>query len=1000
MSSYNFHVSRLEATLAELNELAAICANSSNPDEVNSANQKRKRIIADNSLRALFKTYPREVQVECMAVAQRSGSSEFFLLYNDDKDLFIEKLHKLAPKQADKGEAKFSQPIGDLALLNDPKASDFINDLIQLNEIHKQIVQNCAGEISSLKKELREIISRNFFKAIYRKFSDQERIEVIEKVKLCKVHEYYAAYFVNHEKFIASHVEISLSKQPKALPESKSQARRHKEKAESLNVSVNEYKQTLLKKRTEVKKVKLNHKQEQIQALENISPPNHISLTKWNDYEAICDLLRISPEDPSSKRMIDTARSIEFQYITDKPEFRLETFKHADHDYMELSDIVGKVSSILSDTKMNDAETKFKTKVGSLKSQGYCEWVDKVYKLWQPIDFNPNKESLDYAIGELNSMLDDLVKTLTEDTYLSPIPLEVSLQKATKGRNSGYPFFTSKWHNDESILDYYMSEAKELLEGKEFDAPRILFSRTQYNGKTPKMRPVECPPKSEALAGKCFTSRILYAFKNHPIFCGFRGNDRIGDEMRAFVLKYDTLISSDFSNFDATCTHLIPIIFDLMDKVFGYQYSKYFDRMKEYYRKSILITPQGILQSELPNGLQSGDSWTSVIGTLANALSNIYTLHRMGIKAEFKSYGDDCVVGTNETFDISRYEMYMRELGMECNQSKQEISSGENRNCNFLGYYYFYTDCIDKNKSSEQLAIFPIMRALSGLIFREHFVTADDLFNSAKADAKLTEAELQAAKEANKAGIDLLGIISKFDNLRNHPDYDAFLMLFLKHHPTGCNPIDVFPFRNLLSYLRNVHRIFGKGLGTSYTFRKLVYHHNIENLIFHLNYMDSQENIVEFQTVVKGAERKHGNARLFICGPVYAEDKVQLALPAAKDSVPITKDSMEPNDLMNEEQNDNSIDFSELDLMINEIQDEAEEHVIKHYQTSEMLHFKGKSRIFVCTPVFECKHFGKINKQRLSKLDFSHEGIWDEGISDLDKKFSTLNDHLLLPSIQ
>lgn len=912
MSRSSVNKARLATILAQLDEFAQIVANSKSTEEVNNANQMRKFLEGENCFRALFKTYPEEVRVESMSIAQRNGVSVFKLLYDMDRNLFIEKLDKIylgiSNNQGKKAKIKVEAPSLDLALLNDPAIASFSDKLILLDRLFKEIATCEDSEIVEKKESLRSLISGSYFKAVFRQFDESERNLIIAQARALNTHEYFAAYFFNPEKFTNEYLGILKSHTPSEKPVSKSTERRHKAKAKALGLSLEEYKSSLKKKdkkRIQVRKEKLNAKQIELQKLANCNPPEPMSLTRWEDFESICELLGLDVDDKSSKSRIDAIKAIEFQYILGKSENRLETFKKGTN-YMELSDIKAKVSNILSDTKMNEAEAKFERKVGSLQSQDYSTWMHKVYKLWQPIEFNPDEKVLDSAINKLRALLAEIIKPLlpedSELDYLTPMSLETSYTKATKGRNSGYPFFTSKWHKNQEMVDYYMEEAQNLLEGKlVLDAPRILFSRTQYDGKTPKMRPIECPPKSEALAGKCFTSRILYAFKHNAKFCGFRGNNNIGREMREFILKYNTLISSDFSNFDATCTHLIPIVFDLVDEIFGYKYSEYFNGLKTYYRNSTLITPQGIIESQSVNGLQSGDSWTSVIGTLANALSNFYALERMGIEADFKSYGDDCVVGTNQDFDINSYELFMKELGMECNQDKQEMSSGNKRNCNFLGYYYFNEDCENENKSDDELNIFPIMRALSGLIYREHYVTADDLFNEAEADG-MSEEELEIAKQANKAGIDLLGIISKMDNIKNHPDYDAFLNLFVQYHPNGCDPKLVFPFRNLLSYLKNAHRVYGVGLGSSYTFKKLVDYHNLHHLVWETE-VTTRENFKPNETLMNNSEtqkyslqviggnRKHGKGRYFICKPMEIKPKhpTQLLLPPASTSDPETQ---------------------------------------------------------------------------------------------------------------
>lgn len=821
---------QLEAILLQLNEAANIVRHSVDAEQVSNANQKRKEIISNNSLRALFKTYPNEQQVSSMAIAQKTGISEFQYLYELDKALFISRYSELGrrlDKPTHKGYGIKQAPKLDLIKLNDPKAQDFSTALLRLNEL-ESLIKNDEENRKTYQEESRALIRENKFKAVYRRLNDEQKTEILSTVKY-GYNIYLVSYCLFSEDFIRAYADVMSGQESNKL--SSTTRRRHRNKANKLNITVEEYEASL----NTTKKTKPNGKKarrnEELRKLGELTPPDHVNLVRWDDLDALSDHLGIDVSSKEGQKVLDTIKAIEMQYIVEKKKNRLETFKTETGKYMHLEDIKSKVANILSDGKMKDAEEKFKNKVGSLEAQAYSEWAEKVYKLWQTIEFNPHQETLDYAVNKVLTILKSLVEEHNDGAKtIEPLPIDIALQKTTKGRNSGFPYFTSKWHKDEEIVSYYLEEAKELLKGKLLKAPRILFSRTQYNGKTPKMRPVECPPKSEAIAGKCFTDRILFLLKQHDIFCGLRGNDNIGKEMRAFVNKYNTLVSSDFSNFDTTCTHLIPIVFNLMKEIFV-GYDGYFDSICEYYRNSTLITPQGILYSKNPNGLQSGDSWTSIMGSLINAIANFYTLKRMGIDGEFKSYGDDCVVGTNEHFSIDEYEKYMAELGMDCNKTKQEYSAGEDRNCNFLGYYYFYQDCSNLELMDNEVNIFPIFRALSGLIYREHYVTADDLFDEAAHDNLVSAEELEEAKQANKRGIDLLGLIAKLDNVKNHPDYLALIDLFVNYHPTKCDPREAFPFRNLITYLRNVSRVRGYGLGASSTFRVLVYKHNVLELL-------------------------------------------------------------------------------------------------------------------------------------------------------------------------
>lgn len=577
-------------------------------------------------------------------------------------------------------------------------------------------------------------------------------------------------------------------------------------------------------KRSEVKNKLANEVKDLNKSeLKAIKFPDHITVTSWDDIIS-------NEENEAMKAHLTQAKGICLQLVNGEQEAKCyKTFLNDKGEQKHLDIIKDEVMAIIesecSDTFI-EIEKKYSTKVGSFKTLPYYKWVEKVIGLWKDIEFNPNQDVLDESINFWKSELKQILELTTGSSVLTPSTLEEAYEKVTKGRNSGYPFFTSKWAEDKGMVEYYKAKANEMLEGKFDNSPRILFKRTQYNGTEAKMRPVECPPKSEAIAAKCFTDVILTSFKNHPQFVGFKGGGNIAADV-APLLDKQYLLSSDFSAFDTTCKNFIPIIFNMLDEISDYKHSAYFKNIQEYYLHSELLTPNGLLSSKLTNGLNSGDGWTSVIGTLSNAIANTYVLALMKINADVLSYGDDCVVASNEYIDIQLYADYMAQLGLVCNPEKQELTHGDKAYFSFLGYYYLKED---KHLEYNKMAKFPIMRSLSSLIYFERFNKVEDLITM----VSLTEEERTKILESKRVGIELLGHLMKLDNCRNNEAFESFVVYFKQHEKFQMKTNLIMPMEKLMSTMRQLRYQRGESLANSPTMKLLLtleYGENYETMI-------------------------------------------------------------------------------------------------------------------------------------------------------------------------
>lgn len=468
--------------------------------------------------------------------------------------------------------------------------------------------------------------------------------------------------------------------------------------------------------------------------LDQITRPDHISSYDYSgkEWKELCE----RPEFKSE--YMQRARGTCYGLLVDQDETsRTKTFASFTQDQF-----ITEIDSIATDKQMRPIEQKFKEKFGVFKYKSYEKWASEVHGYWNTENsWDPDFKLLERCVNELIVEFKAAIKE-NEDLFpqgrMIPLTVEESYEKVTKGKNSGWPFFSKKWNNRTVMREFYIEEAKRLIKGE----PRltenemfpdgnvwyILFKRVQVKGSDCKIRPVLCPPKFEAIAGKCITDKFIDLFKRIPQFAGFNGGENLHNHLGG-MMENDYLIEGDFSKFDQKSKFLIPVIMEeIISKLLPEEYKPFLREITKSYTNVRLITPEGVLYSESEqSGLPSGGSFTSIIGTIANALCVKYAMKKMKIES-FKAYsfGDDLALGTNEEFNGEAFDAAMRELNMDCNKAKQEITKGESARFSFLGYYYFKSDW-KKGIRGKLLAKFPIWRAAVGLFSVERPILISDL---------------------------------------------------------------------------------------------------------------------------------------------------------------------------------------------------------------------------------------------------------------------------------
>lgn len=451
--------------------------------------------------------------------------------------------------------------------------------------------------------------------------------------------------------------------------------------------------------------------------------------------------------------------------------------------------------ALVPEGPLKDMERAFLPKWGDYRTLGWKDWANEFFDMYGRDEFDADLDVWKLAVEFVQWEL--LTSRGTKDA--TPlIPKSDGIHDVTIGKNSGLPFVTKKWDRNPDMVRWYENIASKMLDGKQpwevmvsdfgvtEDVAKamtaaMLFTRRQANGgidslddrdkcfsttrpdgkPSVKMRAVECPIKSDAMAGKVFTGPMMERMREIPSYVGISGSDNIGIWMWEIVDNFPFCVEGDYSRFDSTCRRkMMTCVFEIIDNLFSNEFTKYFKMLCDWYPTMWVLTPSGIAVTtpEVEHGLLSGCIWTSILGSVVNRLANVYTLIRMGIDAtneeevEILVAGDDTAIGSKQPIDSIVYSKTMEELGLVCHPDKQNSSSGPERYLTFLGYRHF-AHISPSDYGDDYIGIFPILR--TQLFYLESFT--EDL------------SEILSATGLTAEQYDVVRYLSKLENLRNHP---------------------------------------------------------------------------------------------------------------------------------------------------------------------------------------------------------------------------------------
>jgi len=438
------------------------------------------------------------------------------------------------------------------------------------------------------------------------------------------------------------------------------------------------------------------------------------------------------------------------------------------------------VHALLSHPGYSATEEKQRSKFGPYMSAYTTEVADKTKAYFGP-EFMPTLQVQQLVTSAIQEVARDL-KDANQGAYLSPVSVDEAYKLMPKDKFYGYPHFTSKWAEDDSIVNDTIDIARKIIEldrdaiDTYHKSPWVVFNRVVPNGEeAPKVRATMAPAKYGALFEKCFTHPVLNALKLTEWGVGYQGNHVVGPIIQGWVRRYNTCFSMDYEAFDQhTMSYARNSVRDVLKSAFDDEWGSVLDVMFASFDNPGLIHAHSMLYAEEGFGLGSGIGPTGIIGTIWNRIIAVCMMKALSFEygiddVRHVGYGDDtlfCYDCETVVPTMWFYE-YVQKFGMVINPSKQEYSQGDYRYASFLANQYYWLKDLEVTSDG----VYSLYRAWARLLYKDVQIDQED---------KWVRKEYEGL---SPVGCDMLDTIATLENCKGNPAFPAFVELVRDGHP-------------------------------------------------------------------------------------------------------------------------------------------------------------------------------------------------------------------------
>nr|QUS52677.1 RNA-dependent RNA polymerase [Mute swan feces associated partitiviridae D] len=253
--------------------------------------------------------------------------------------------------------------------------------------------------------------------------------------------------------------------------------------------------------------------------------------------------------------------------------------------------------------------------------------------------------------------------------------------------NFGAPTFANSKHHPDA-QSKAIAGAKAVKRGKKPE-PFTAYSRGKNDQEA---RIVMAEPKEMFIIGGTFFYPYFEALKlvKSP-YAGSTKRLAISARVNSFKWNSRFILAADYSKFDSTIPQvLISCAFNIIKDNFIMTEAEeaLWEKYVLHFLKNGVLMPDGYIYYGRNGGVPSGAIFTSIIGSICNALIIEYACQcHKALLTDYLVLGDDCLIGLNAPFQKEEFASYLRHFGIEVSLEDTELHLAESY-VYFLGHYW------------------------------------------------------------------------------------------------------------------------------------------------------------------------------------------------------------------------------------------------------------------------------------------------------------------------
>lgn len=320
----------------------------------------------------------------------------------------------------------------------------------------------------------------------------------------------------------------------------------------------------------------------------------------------------------------------------------------------------------------------------------------------------------------------DLKASFTTVTPLKASNLDEELP-VQRARSSGFPRMVSKQEDFSRAL----TSAQRLIRSRKRSDPCVCVHRIQQKAEGAKTRLAFAYPSQMTLLEGMFAPQIIQYVKDHVPWVTYATGYQDIARMTKKVRWSANVVEVDYSQFDASIdARLIRDCFDVLRDLFTLdeEGERAWSRVVEYFVNTPILMPDGNVYLT-DRGVPSGSWFTNLIDSMVNYIATRYVYHRMGRSDVWEAaiLGDDAIIGTKHSVDLTRLTALAAELGLTVSVEKsRQMERGEDSN-NFTLERVYY---LGHHWTSDGVWFRPLHITVARLVYHERYVhslTASEL---------------------------------------------------------------------------------------------------------------------------------------------------------------------------------------------------------------------------------------------------------------------------------